>query len=75
MLVVVAGALLEALGAAITAVGDNIARTSASAAMRFPLPSQLNAALIVIPFSADLPHASATPTGNLDDHLTSPHYD
>ena len=65
----------DVFGAAITAVGDNIASTSASAAMRFPFPSQLNAALIVIPFSTDLPHASATPTGNLDDHLTSPHYD
>jgi hypothetical protein len=63
---------LEVLGAAITAVGDNIASTNASAAMRFPLPSQLNAALIVIPFSADLPHASAPPAPNLERHPPFP---
>jgi hypothetical protein len=67
--------VLEVFGAAITAVGDNIAKTNASAAMRFPFPSQLNAALIVIPFSTDLPHASATPTGNLDGYLICPRYD
>jgi hypothetical protein len=60
--------LLEVLGAAITAVGDNIAKTNASAAMRFPLPSQLNAALMVIPFSADLPEPSARQAPNLESH-------
>jgi hypothetical protein len=63
---------LEVLGAAITAVGDNIAKTNASAAMRFPLPSQLNAALIVIPFSADLPVPSAPPARNLERHPPFP---
>ena len=65
----------DVFGAAITAVGDNIASTSASAAMRFPFPSQLNAALIVIPFSTDLPRVSAAPTGDLDGHPVCPRCD
>lgn len=67
--------VLEVLGAAITAVGDSIASTNASAAMRFPFPSQLNAALIVIPFSADLPDPSAQPAPNLEHHPTQPSTD
>jgi hypothetical protein len=69
---VVVVSVLEVFGAAITAVGDNIAKTNASAAMRFPFPSQLNAALIVIPFSTDLPHASAPPAPNLECHPPLP---
>ena len=64
--------VLDVFGAAITAVGDNIARTNASAAIRFPLPSQLIAALIVIPFSADLPNPSAPPAPNLEHHPGPP---
>jgi hypothetical protein len=66
---------LDVPGAAITAVGDNIASTNASAAIRLPFPSQLNAALIVIPFSTDMPHISAAPTGDLEGHLICPRCD